>query len=373
MLWKHTGHDRPLYIINAVLTCCSMCLSGYFGFIIGEGVFPLNWVLMALCSSVAFGVSMMFERGAVFQSHGLKARAVNCWVVGCLFAAANCMFDYSSAAALRESVAIAASNQNNAASTRKSEVSRIEDRIEKIKSESAWKTPYEAPDTYEATITNLEGNQTIMKRSKNCADQTVDDTKAHCQRIASAKADLANAKRRSDLDKELARLDADLVKAKETSVHTTEKANPAVAQVRAISAWFTGERSLNDATSFWGGNSIMLIMTLLVNCGLVYLGNEIGHVRAAKMLRDEGNEPFSFTAPRLPAPEGYVPPVIPLKAQSPTQSHVPPPHSHSETNYVVINGKAQANSTQTDQLIAMATAALARYENSPFAKTEGRG
>ena len=368
MLWKHTGHDRPLYIVNAVLTACSMSLSGYFGWIIGEGAFPLNFVLAALCASVAFGVSMMFERGAVFQAHGLSGRAMNCWLIGILFAGANSMFDYSSAAAVREAVSVAASNQNNTVDTRRSEVKRIEERQTKIKDEIVWKTPLEAPATYEAEIANLEGNQTIMKRSKGCTDQTVDDTKAHCQRIASAKANLANARRRADLDKELARLDSELVRAKETSAGTVAKSNPAVAQVRAISAWFTGERTLNEVSSFWGGNSIMLLMTLLVNCGLVYLGNEIGHVRAAKMQRDDPDDSFTLTAPRLARPEHISAAVIPLKAQSATQT---PPH-HDTTNYVVINGKSQPHSTQTDQLIAMATAALARYEKSPFAKTEGQ-
>lgn len=356
MLFKDKGDDRSIHIVNAVLTLCSMSLSGYFGWVIGEGVFPLNVVLAALCASVAFGVSMMFERGAVFASMDMRRRAMNCWVVGVLFAGANAMFDYSSAAALREAVSVAANNQNNAAATRQSEVKRIEDRIGEIKRQTAWATTFEAPDAYQAEIENLQSDGIITKRSKNCTDQTLPDTRVHCAKIATAKAHLAMAIERQKLAKELAQLDIDLVKAKDTSLATKQHANPAMAQVRAISAWFTGDRALNENTSFWGGNSIMLLMTILVNAGLIYLGNEIGHSRGAAMRRDAGGEEFTFTATALPGPiEAREP--IPLKTV--------------DSNLVVIGGLEQPGSSNTDALIARALAAMERYETSPFARKEG--
>lgn len=357
MFWKDKGHDRPLYIVNAVLTACSMSLSAYFGFIIGEGVFPLNIVLAALCASVAFGVSMMFERGAVFDAHGLRRRAVNCWIVGMLFAGANAMFDYSSAAALREAVSVAAMNVNNTADTRKSEVKRIEERISEIKRQTAWATTFEAPDAYQAEVDNLQGDG-LFKRSKGCTDTTLPDSRAHCAKLASAKSHKAMAEQRQSLAKEMAALDVQLSQAKDTSANTKHHANPAVAQVRAISAWFTGDRNLNESTSFWGGNSIMLLMTILVNAGLIYLGNEIGHARAGGM-RHEGADEFTFTAPQIAGPAAAREP-IPLKSQDPT------------TNLVVVAGKDQPRSTRQDQLDALIARALEHYETSPYAKQEGR-
>ena len=360
MLWKEAGHDRPLHIVNAVLTACSMSLSAYFGYVIGEGVFPLNIVLASLCAAVAFGVSMMFERGAVFDAMGLRRRAVNCWIVGLLFAGANAMFDYSSAAALRDAVQTAANNINNVADTRKSEVKRIEERIGEIKRQNAWATVFEAPDAYQAEIDNLQGDF-LFKRSKQCGDTSLPDSRAHCAKIASAKAHKAMAEQRQGLAKEMAALDVELVKAKNTSADTKTHANPAVAQVRAISAWFTGDRQLNESTSFWGGNSIMLLMTVLVNAGLIYLGNEIGHARAGKMGVGPEAEPVNFTAHRLPGPAEAKEP-IPLRAV--------------DSNLVVINGAEQPNTTANDQLRAQAFQILAevkrRMDQSPFAQQEGK-
>ena len=325
-------------------------------------MFPLNIVLAALCASVAFGVSMMFERGAVFDTLGMRRRAVNCWIVGLLFAGANIMFDYSSAAAVREAVSVAASNLNNVSDTRKSEVKRIEERISDIKRQTSWATVFQAPDAYQAEIDNLMSDGIIVKRSKGCTDQTLPDTRAHCAKIATAKAHLAMAQDRQKLSKEMAQLDIDLIKAKDNSVSSKTHANPAMAQVRAISAWFTGERSLNETTSFWGGNSIMLLMTILVNAGMIYLGNEIGHSRGENIARERGIDPhaqqFTFTAPRL---------------EGPTAAREPVPLKPIDSNRVVINGQTQSNSSETEALLAMAREALERYSrNSPFSTDGGR-
>ena len=45
MFYKHAGPDRDMHISDLLLTLCSMSLSGYFGYVIGEGMFPLYWVL----------------------------------------------------------------------------------------------------------------------------------------------------------------------------------------------------------------------------------------------------------------------------------------------------------------------------------------
>lgn len=337
-----------------------MSLSSYFGWVIGEGVVPLNFVLAALCAAVAYAVSIMFERGAMFQANGLRSRAVNCWVIGVLFAISNCMMDYSSAAALRDAVQTAATNINNVADTRKSEVKRIEERIAEIKRQTAWATVFEAPAAYQAEIDNLQGDF-LFKRSKQCGDTSLPDSRAHCAKIASAKAHKAMAEQRQGLAKEMAQLDVDLSKAKNTSAETKTHANPAVAQVRAISAWFTGDKVLNENASFWGGNSIMLLMTVLVNAGLIYLGNEIGHARAVKMgaVRPEQ---FTFTAPQVAGPVEAREP-IPLRVVEPGQP---------ARNTVIISGVEQPNSTQTDALIARAMQALEKYEQSPFAQGGGK-
>ena len=53
MFYKHAGPDRDMHISDLLLTLCSMSLSGYFGYVIGEGMFPLNWVLCAVGAAAA--------------------------------------------------------------------------------------------------------------------------------------------------------------------------------------------------------------------------------------------------------------------------------------------------------------------------------
>ena len=103
----------------------------------------------------------------------------------------------------------------------------------------------------------------------------------------------------------------------------------------------------------------MLLMTVLVNAGLVYLGNEIGHVRAATMhAAQDGETPFTFTAPRLAASAAHPPAPIPLTAHP--------------NNYIIVNGKPQPHSSETDQMLALARDMLARYQTSPFAREAGK-
>lgn len=326
-------HDRGVHIVNRVLVVCSMCLSGYFGWVIGEGAFPLNVVLAALCASVAYGVSLMFERAAIYNIHGFRGNAVTCWVIGAFFLFANTMFDYSSAAAVRDAVATQATNMNNKASDVRGQIDILRKNIADAKATTAWQTQLQPAEAYEGVIRNLESNQTIMRRSKNCADQTLPDTKAHCQSITDAKANLAMAQQKKVYEGQIAKWEAALVamtaKADETGFHS----NPALAQVKAVASWFKLDRNLNDNNIFWGQNSIMLLMTILVNLGLAFLGNEIGIMRA----RTIPAEAFSYHAPPPQEPRrlayyGAPPPEPQTNTFRPQPPSQPPPSGHHTTH-----------------------------------------
>jgi len=264
-----------------------MCLSGYFGWVIGEGVFPLNLVLAALCASVAYGVSLMFERAAIYNLHGFRGNAMTCWLIGAFFLVANTMFDYSSAAAVRDAVATAATNANNKATDTRSQVELLRKNIADAKATTAWQAQLQPAEAYEGLIRNLEGNQTIMKRSRGCADQTIPETKDHCQKITDARANLAMAQQKRVYEAQITKWETELGKAMAKAESTDFHSNPALAQVRAVASWFKMDRNLNENNIFWGQNSIMLLMTILVNLGLAFLGNEIGTMRARFIPREE--------------------------------------------------------------------------------------
>lgn len=325
----HMAHDSGIKIVNRILVACSMCLSGYFGWVLGEGVFPLNIVLAVMCAAVAYGVSLMFERAAGYNILGLRSNAIICWAIGTLFLCANTLFDYSSAAAVRDAVATAATNANNKASDARAQVDLLRKNISDAKATSAWQAALQPPSAYEGMIRNLEGNATIMKRSKGCQDQTLPDTKDHCQKITDAKANLAMAQQREVTSRQISKWEQELGQATSKADTTDFHSNPALAQVRAVTSWFKLDRNLTDTNLFWGQNAIMLLMTVLVNAGLAFLGNEIGTGRALAMQVSQGGDfphPAQLYLPRSPQPQGPQP----LKVE-PTQDHHQQRWNHSET------------------------------------------
>lgn len=286
----HMHQDRGIQIVSRVLVVCSMCLSGYFGWVLGEGIFPLNIVLALMCASVAYGVSLMFERAAGYNVAGLRANAVICWIIGSLFLFANCIFDYSSAAAVRDAVATAVTNANNKASDVRGNIDLLRKNITDARASTAWQAALLPIDSYEAEIRNLSGDQTVMKRSNNCADQTRDDTRAHCRKISEAKANLAMAQQKAVYAKQIEAWEKELGGLTSKAEMADFASNPAVAQVKAVVSWVVGKRDLSEANIFWGQNSIMLLMTVLVNAGLAFLGNELGTTQAM-MMRGHGYQP----------------------------------------------------------------------------------
>lgn len=359
MLFKHAGHDRDLHIMDLALTLCSMVLSGFFGYVIGEGMAPLNWILAVVGAGAAYGVSMWFKRAAFHGKVGNSTRAKRCLYAGFMCLAANIIFDFSSASALRDQVATQISNVNVVATNREKNLKIIDDEINSIKGQLAWKSPYSAADTYEAEIANLTGAADIMKRSKDCTDQTRPDTKEHCGRLAAARGNLAGVKQKKLLDARLAELQKQREAAMVASEGNQHKSNPAVAVIRMVGAIALRKEQLTESEAFWTGLMIMLLMTGLINASLYSLATEIGELRAVDVAVE--NPGFTFTAPQIAGPPEMREPIT-LRPVEPGQP---------ARNTVIINGAEQPNSTQNDALIARAMAALERYEQSPFAHKGG--
>lgn len=362
MFYKHAGEDRDLHILDLTLTICSMVLSGFFGYVIGEGMAPLNWVLATVAAGAAYCVSMWFKRASYNRKRGEFARARRCLIAGFLCLGANVLFDFASAAALRDQVATKISNTNVVAGNREKNLQLVDDEIASIKGQLAWKSSYSTVETYEAEISNLTGAADIMKRSKECSDQTRPDTKEHCSKLAAARGNLAGIKQKKLLDsrlEQLIKMREGALTASETNQH---KSNAAAAVIRMVGALALQKEHLTEVEAFWVGLALMLLMTALINASLYNLATELGEIRAA----NEGPtfpEAVEFNAPRLTGPTsgpGSIHEPIPLRPVDP------------HANLVVINGQTQPNSSQADQLMAAAMAALKRYETSPFAQQEGK-
>jgi hypothetical protein len=331
-----------------------MSLSGYFGWVLGEGIALLGLFLAAMCAGVAFLVSAMFHRAAVYLNEGMWPGAVRCWAVGCLFLAANVVFDYSSASAVREQVTVAASNANTAADDVRTKIAGISKEIAARENEAAWRTELRSPQAYQAEIDRLEGDR-VFTRSKSCGDASLPDSRDLCRQRAEAISHKSMAERRIQLLEEVKRLRAELVEAQKQSGETVHHANPALAQAKMLGSWFALNRNLSDAQLFWTQNGTMLIMALLVNLGLAYLGHELGSSRPA--YREEPSTGHDhilgrniLTDQRPPDVRHNDPPPIPLR----------PAPSSANVTFITPSGKRGLDANDIDKLLAAAQEALDR-------------
>lgn len=327
-----THNDRVIHWASRALVACSMCLSGYFGWTIAEGVPGLNVVLMVFCACAPVIAHVAFEAFGYFADVGARARSARWFIIGAFFIAVNVLFDYSSAAVLRDSVATAATNANHRADDVRSQIKILKKNIEDAKATTAWQTQLQPAEAYEGVIRNLESNQTVMKRSKGCADQTLPDTKAHCQSITDAKANLAMAQQKKVYEQSIGKWERELGqlvgKAETTDFHS----NAALAQVKSIVSWAVRSRNLSDDNVFWGQNAIMLLMTTMMNLGIAFLAMEMGSTRAHGA-RPYEQTPHHYEPPRLAYYGGNTP--QPLHAQ-PVPLQPAPAHYTHET--VIIEG-----------------------------------
>lgn len=352
---------QSAYMVNAVrlktvFTVVSASLSGLFGYLLAEGVMGLNILLAALFASFAFGLAWAVAFRAYSEQTGdrLMVRVMTVVIVPLLVL--NTIADYSSAAAVRNIVATKIGDVNRVSSDKIGEIKRIEGRQSAILARPVMSAFLESPDAYKARIQNLEGDATIMKRSGNCQNQTRDDTRDHCKRLQDAKEGLGQAEERIKLNAELKKLDEALVAAKAATAGITTHANASEAATRAFVSWALLTRNLSEDNTSWGTNAVMLLTTIALMVVICGFSHYIGTVHGRDHMASNGTADFTFTAPALPGPaEARAP--IPLKPVT--------------DNLVVIDGREQPDSSNTDALIARALAVMELYENSPYARKAG--
>lgn len=349
--------DKQAYYVKWVVKGGSMILCGVYGYLTLQHVWPLNYFMAGIFGIVPLAMSWVIEKRAYDTTIGdfelarpLLALATICGI----FVA---IADYSSAVAMRDIVAAHLGDMNRVTNDKVGEVARLEKRINELK--GGWKTTYLSPDAYQAELDNLTGDG-LYKRSKGCTDTTLPDSRAHCAKIASAKAHKSMAEQRQKEDKEVYEIGMQLAAAKEASAGVTTHANPTEAATKAFVSWGRLTLSPNATEMAWGQNAILLFMTALVVSLISIVSHVIGVERGREFIRANGGTGFTFTAPRLPGPAEAKEP-IPLRAV--------------DTNLVVISGHEQPNTTANDQLRAQALQIIDEIKKgmkrSPFAHQEG--
>jgi len=273
-------HNLDLKICNAVLVGSSMVLSSYFGWSIvgGDGLFA--GIMAFVCATAAFLVSALVWRTSMNWRARNWAGFVTTGTLAAIAIAFNIVADYTTASIFRDQVMVMSDNTNVMAEQSRAEVERLEKAIANLRGESAWRTKYESPATYDALILEqkqvVDRGRNVYERTKQCTDTTLPISSQVCSEIARLEAQKANAQRRQVILAELKTLGEQLAIARQ-EVETHKKvANPAQAQVRSIVTWFRLDRNHTEHSDWWGAKSIMLYMTILLTALICFLGWELG-------------------------------------------------------------------------------------------------
>jgi len=277
-------HNLELRICNWMLVGASMFLSGYYGYSLMLGEMPFAGIMFVVCAIVAFLVSLLVRLASLRFQRGEWVSFVMASVMAGIAIFFNIVSDYSSATILRDHYMVSVYNDNRLHENAVAEVKRLEKAMGNLRAETAWRTKFEAPETYAALITEqkqrTDRGRNIFARTKQCTDTTLAISEQVCREIARLEAQRANAIRRQVILAELKTLGEQLEVARREVESNKKLTNPALAQTRAITAWFTLNRQSTDGVDWWGGKSIMLYLTVLLTGLITILGWELGQQRA---------------------------------------------------------------------------------------------
>lgn len=191
---------RLTFALIVVVTGVSMLLTAQFGYNSGGTVMMIGLPSVTLSAVILWYLAGRLENPA--YAYSLMAFAI-------FFSCIDAYSNIGASFALKENELVSTSNQNEVADNLRTEISRKEKRLKEIQAERAWQPEYTATGAWEAKIKNLEGHF-IFKRSKQCTDQTLKDTMAHCTKRQEALAGLALAKARQQLNEEFEQVTAEL-------------------------------------------------------------------------------------------------------------------------------------------------------------------
>ena len=280
MGWRHLD----IRLCNWLIVGISMMMSGYFGWAIMGGGSIFAGGMAVMCAIVCYLVSYFAQDASKAFKSGHFGNFVSSVVLCGVAIAFNIVSDYSTASIFRDQLVVATDNNNTVAENARAEVSRIDKAIANLREETAWRTKYESPETYDALISQqkqvVDRGRNVFERTKECTDTTLPISSDVCQAIEKLKADRANAVRRQIILSELKTLGEQLRIAKAEVSDQKVISNPAQAQVQSITTWFLLDRKTSDRTDWWGAKAIMLYMTILSTAIITYLGFKIGALQA---------------------------------------------------------------------------------------------
>ncbi len=320
--------DFSLFALGAAFTLASAGLSAYFGWLRAMGtVAPVQIASAAICGGIALALAMFVTRRERLRYEGRTPHFRSAGVAVFILLIANITTDFMATQSLFDLTSTRADNINTDAINARNTVRDLNDRVKDLKSETAFKTKFDAPEAYTALINQqkqiTERGRNIWQRSKQCTDTTVKSSQDVCVEIASLQANRENAKRRQVILPELAELERQLAAAKKVVAANRKEANAAVTPVDNLTGMLVNALDPSKDTRKWGQNYFIAFLTLVFSAAIYYIAKEQGR-RLGPMPKYEAFDLASYHSKyeeplQLTAPDGHQAapierPPIPLRA-----------------------------------------------------------
>lgn len=273
--------DIGSIVMSAGFTLASMALSAYCGWNTAAGShISIKVAYAVMFSLVAFGLSVYVVRRERYRLSRDKEAYTGARHIVWFLLAANLLTDYSASASLRDLTNVKADNETTVAVNARNEVSRIETRLKDLKGEKAWRTKYNAPESYDAQINAqkqvTERGRNIWQRSKQCTDTTLASSQAVCQAIADLNAARANATRRQVVLAEIAALDKELRGAKADVAANGIASNAGLAPIAKLVSMLTLTLDNEKSDIQWGENFFVLFFTIVISSAIYFSSADLG-------------------------------------------------------------------------------------------------
>ncbi len=176
----------------------------------------------------------------------------------------------------------------------------LDAKVNRLRAKHDWQKSYQTPEAYEATITGMQGDL-IWKRSKNCTNATLDDSRAFCTKLAGLRAEQAIAADRAIVAIEIKDAEKELIAARKTSNTTAKGDSHVYSQTAMVAQIATGNLMPTAVALQWAGIGIGAFISLVFSFA--------GTVCNFLALRDWGGRPGNRTQPHtLPAALAAMPP-----------------------------------------------------------------
>lgn len=285
---------------GAVATSLAAVIAGSFGWTIGAGL------VEQVCFAVGLGLaSFIVGYGLVFAYHAWKRQLYGVAVAAVALFAVAVSVEFLSHVGFTASHRTAniqqAVVQTAAYTDHRKIIADLERDLARLEAKHDWQRSMDSPESYDAKLKAMEGDL-IWKRTKQCTDATLPDSREFCARYGSLKAERAIAHDRIVVAEEIRLTRERLEKAREEAKNVQMGHSTVANQGVVLASLLSGDLNPDEEVQTWTNYGISALLALFfITAGLLNFVAYAFETSVKEVVRQAAK-----AAPQI------VPPVAPL-------------------------------------------------------------